>query len=266
MVTDSVCLDEPSAWSAFRQMPSSARRIHVAVRNPHVAAAIHVHAVAIGVDLQIVQRKVVDPRGQNAEMPAMQNREIAQQHVMAILEADGLVAHARRLGALAPAQPSAPDAPVAENGNVAQSFAPDQAVVEVAVAEILVLVPFVWLGHVEPAAGSLRGSVGRNDGRPLIEVERDVALEMDGVAEVIAGGEQHRTAARRVGRFNGLVDGRRVERLAVARGAKRPHVEEARARRVPGGVGNSLPCLKGQASSGQSGTGALQEIPTWIFS
>src|ERR1035437_6461532 len=111
-------------------------------------------------------------------MPAMQDGEIAQQHVMAVLEADRLVAHARRLGALAPAQPSAPDPSVTENGNVAKSFAPDQAVVEVAVAEILVLVPFVRLVQVEPAAGARRGRVGRNDGRPLTEGQRDGALQL----------------------------------------------------------------------------------------
>ena len=208
--------------------------------------------------LSIVKLSIA--RGQNAEMPAMQDGEIAQQHVMAVLEADRLVAHARRLRALAPAQRSAPDAPVAQNGDVAKPFAPDQAVVEVAVAEILVLVPFVRLGHVEPAAGALRGRVGRNDGRPCIQVQRDVALQMDGIAQVIAGREHHRSAARRAGCFNGLVDRRRVERFAVARGPKRPHVEETRARRARGGAGHSLSCLKGQASSGQSRAGALQKI------
>ena len=85
---------------------------------------------------------------------------------------------------------------------------------------------------------------------------------MDGIAQVIAGREQHRAAARGAGRFNGFVDGRRVERLAVARGPKRPHVEGTRARRARGGVGNSLSCLKGQASSRQSRAGALQKLST----
>ena len=66
--------------------------------------------------------------------------------------------------------------PLPTNRDVAKSFAPDQAVVKVAVAEILVLVPFVRLRHVVPAPGARRGRVRRNDGCPCIEVQRDVAL------------------------------------------------------------------------------------------
>ena len=130
----------------MRKRPFFPAAAYVAVRNAHVAAAIHVHAVAIG--------------GQDGE--------IARQHVMAVLEADRLIAHARRLCALAPARPSAPDLTVTENGNAAKSFAPDQAVAKVAVAEVLVLVPFIRLADVEPTAEALRGRINRNDGRACI--------------------------------------------------------------------------------------------------
>ena len=180
---------------------------------------------------------------------------------MAGLEADRLVADTGGRGVLAPAQRPAPDAPIALNGDVANPFAPDEAVVVVAVAEILVHVPLVGLGHVEPAA-ALCGRVGRNDGRPGIQVQRDIVLEADGIAQVIAGREHDCSAARGAGRFNGLVDGWRVERFAVARGAKRSHIEGAGDRGVGGGVGDSLPCLKGQASSGQPGAGALEKLST----
>jgi hypothetical protein len=73
------------------------RRVHGAVRDAHVLAAVDVHAVAVGVDLQIVDRQVVHARHQNPEVTALQDREVAQDHVAAVLQRDRLVADTRLL-------------------------------------------------------------------------------------------------------------------------------------------------------------------------
>ncbi len=49
------------------------RRIHAAIRNAHIPAAINIHAIAVRIDFQIVDRQVIDARRQNPKMPAMQN-------------------------------------------------------------------------------------------------------------------------------------------------------------------------------------------------
>ena len=85
MVTNSVCLARAQRVIGLQADAVVPGRIDVAVRNAHVAAGIHVHAVAVGVDLQVVDGQVVDARGQNAEVAAVQDRKIAQQHVVAVL-------------------------------------------------------------------------------------------------------------------------------------------------------------------------------------
>ena len=60
-------------------------RIDGAVRDANVAAAVEVNAVAVGVDFQIVDGEVVHAGGQNAEVSALQNGEVAQDDVAAIL-------------------------------------------------------------------------------------------------------------------------------------------------------------------------------------
>ncbi len=85
-------------------------------------------------------------------MPAVENREIAQRDVAAILQADRFVADARvfRLGPRtpAPAESFAPDQSRSENRNIVEAFAPEQAVVKVAVPEILIVVPGIRLGGI----------------------------------------------------------------------------------------------------------------------
>src|ERR1019366_6864161 len=127
-------------------------RVHVAIRNADVAAGIHVHAVAVSIDLQIIDRQIVYSRRQNAEVAAVENRKIAQQHVVTVLQADGFVAHSRNVGirALAgtAAQTFTPDTARSDDGDVFDLFAPEQAVAEMAVAEILVHVPLIGLGEI----------------------------------------------------------------------------------------------------------------------
>src|SRR5690348_16503534 len=50
------------------------RRIHSAVGDPNVAAAVNVHAVAVGVDDEIVDGEIVHAGSENSEMPAVQDR------------------------------------------------------------------------------------------------------------------------------------------------------------------------------------------------
>jgi hypothetical protein len=72
---------------------------------------------------------------------------------MAVLQRNRLVADAGNFGALAFAEALAPDAPAARDADVFETFAPDEAVVMVAVAEVLILIPLVWFGVVEAALG-----------------------------------------------------------------------------------------------------------------
>jgi len=48
-------------------------RIHAAVADTDIAAAIHVDAVAVGIDLEVVDRKVIDAGGEDSEVPAVQD-------------------------------------------------------------------------------------------------------------------------------------------------------------------------------------------------
>src|SRR5581483_8446083 len=109
------------------------RRIHEAVGDAHIAAGVDVHAVAIGIDLEIVDGQIVDAVGENAEMAAVENREIAQDDVVAVLEADGLIADAgieSAGAATAAAQALAPNAAGADDARVRDVLGPDQAVVK----------------------------------------------------------------------------------------------------------------------------------------
>ena len=77
---------------------------------------------------------------------------------MAIFQANRFVPDARRQGlvSFAATQSFAPDAARAKNGNVKYFFAPDQAVVPVTVAEVLICIPLIGLGRIITAAGSRR--------------------------------------------------------------------------------------------------------------
>ena len=86
----------------------------------------------------------------------MQDRDIAESDVAAVFQRDGFIADAGGQGeiAVATAEALAPDQSLAFDGNVLQVFAPDQAVVPVAVAEVLIVVPGVGFGRVIAAARS----------------------------------------------------------------------------------------------------------------
>src|SRR5439155_7267396 len=81
-----------------------------------------------------------------------------------------------------------------DDGDVFQVLAPDERVVPVAMAEVLVLLfaGGVELGVVVVVAVFFAGA---DDGGALHQMKRDVAFEMDGDREVIAGGEEDGSAA-----------------------------------------------------------------------
>ena len=179
-------------------------------------------------------------------MAAMEDGEIAQQHVVAVLQANGFVAHARLFGpgsaAGAPAEALAPDAARAGDGDVLEALAPQQAVAKMAVPVILILAPLVGLGQVVGArsAGALGRGIGRDDGGAHVEIEGHIAHQVNGIAEVAAGGEENGSAAGRGRGLDGLVDGGGVERRSASGGPESPDVEKPRPRRRFGGFGAAL--------------------------
>src|SRR5213078_5256784 len=67
------------------------------------------------------------------------------------------------------------------------------------------------------------------DGRAGVELDGDVALQVDGVLGlVVPGGELHHPAAGAAGRVDGRLDGRGVVGGAVTLGAVVPHVVRRR--------------------------------------
>src|SRR6266545_4052133 len=112
--------------------------------------------------------------------------------------------------------------------HVADPVAPQQRVVEVAVPVVLVLGERVGLGGVHAAGG-------RADRRARVELQGDVAFQVDGAGLVSAGGEpDHPAAGAAGGRVDRPVDRVVVQGGPVAGGAEVAHVEGTR-----GGVGQS---------------------------
>src|ERR1044071_823578 len=90
-----------------------------------------------------------------------------------------------------------------------------------AVAEILILVPLVWLWRI---VFNVVRSVCRDNLRTLIHIERDVAVQMNRHGQIISGREINRAAASRDGRVDGFVYRLSVESVAVTGCAKRLNV------------------------------------------
>ena len=71
----------------------------------------------------------------------MEDGEIPQQNVAAVLEGNGFVANPRLFRIAASGQSLAPDQPPAQDGYIFYSLAPDQAIVPMIVPEVLVRLP-----------------------------------------------------------------------------------------------------------------------------
>src|SRR5581483_10412254 len=96
-------------------------------------------------------------------------------------------------------------------------------------AEVLELVPLVRLGEIISIGVSVARlrRIRRYNARTLFQVKRDVALQMDGVGEIIARREVNRPAACRRCGCNRFLDDCRVQTPAVALRTQRFHVEYA---------------------------------------
>ena len=141
------------------------RGINAATCDANVLARIDIHAVAVGVEFEIVNGEVVDACRENREPATVENREITEDDVVAIAQGDGLVAAAFGIAVVtllalglvgetveAVVEAFAVNQAGAENRNVLQADAPDQAVLPMAVPEVLVMklvAPVVGLGWIE---------------------------------------------------------------------------------------------------------------------
>src|SRR3989442_10087087 len=172
-----------------------------------MATCIDVDAITVRIDLQIIDREIVDAGRENGEVPAVQDGDVANNDVAAEPEADRFISPAgpngvarvgitewrlwfagariiqrvdlflrARLRAAAH-QSTAPDTTRTENGNVLEVLAPNQTVVPVTVTEILISIPLIWLRRIVRDAFA---RLCRDNRRTLIEVERDIAFQMNG--------------------------------------------------------------------------------------
>src|SRR5262245_36546703 len=91
----------------------------------------------------------------------------------------------------------------------------------VTVAVVLVFVPRVGLGGIILASGA---RLCRQDRGPGIQIEPDLTLQVNRKAGINAGWKAYDSAAGSCDRFNRFIDGRRVDRRAVALSAKGSHV------------------------------------------
>ena len=97
----------------------------------------------------------------------------------------------------------------------------------VAVAKILKFVPGVGLGRIIAAARARGRRIGRDDGCARIEKQSDVALQVNGIAEIISRREANDAAAGCGRGVDGFVDSWRVQSFAIASSAESSYVERA---------------------------------------
>ena len=243
------------------------RGVDEAVGDADVAAAVDVDAVAVCVDGEVVDGEIVDSGEEEAEVTAFEDGEVAEDDIAAVLECDGFVAYtgllslkhrvvaarradnhcafygaSRRVGGRSSGRTSrtrskaeafAEDEAGAGDGDVVDALTPDERVVPVIVAVVLIGIPCgVQFGCVVGAAvvaGGCAGQrrVGGENGRALREVQPDVTLEANGEAEPGSGREEHSAAARCCRGFDRLVDRRGIDSFAVANSAVGAYVEDA---------------------------------------
>src|SRR5262249_25535537 len=149
-------------------------RIHRAVGNADVSATIDVKPITVGVDLDVADSHIVHAGRQQDEPPTLENGEVFQIHVAAQLERNGLVALPLRRTSVTQ-QPTPPDHPGAEYGNILEVLTPDETVPPVTVAKILVdkVPPEIGLTVVVTRLAGLRLG-GGNDGCAVIDQQSDV--------------------------------------------------------------------------------------------
>src|SRR5258706_11819351 len=176
-------------------------------------------------------------------MAAVENRNVADDHISAEFEAYRFVAPAvldrvARAGvakrcqrfvrfnvfygivlllgtrlAAAAHEPFSPYQARTEDRDVFKVLAPDQTIVPVRMAEILVFVRRIGLCRIVSAIAFVR--TGREQARSLVEIKGNIALEPDRKAAINARRKKYGSASARRGSIDRFIDGRRIQSFAV---------------------------------------------------
>ncbi len=243
-------------------------RVHGAIGDAHIAAAVNVHAVAIGIDSQVIDSQVIDAGCKNAEPSALKNLKIAECDVAAELQCDRLVANAglRCVGQIgvtvvAATETFAPDTTRPEDGHVVEVLAPQETIVPVIVTIVLIGLPrTLRLGRIVAAAGCpLERHGGGQQRCTLIEVDSDIALEVNRVAGIRACGKQNRAPAGLLRRIDRALDGLCIQRLAISGRAVTANVEEGFRRSA--GIRRAGGRQHRNAGEGRTRSSPLQDVP-----
>jgi len=139
-----------------------------------------------------------------------------------VLQRNRFVADARifRPGSIAPAATAksfSPNETRPKNRKIVNIFAENKAVVKMAVAVVLIVIPLVGLGSIVLPS---RSGTGGKDGHTLRQIKIYSALEVNRVAEISARQEVQSAASRSGDGFDGAIDGRSVDRIPVTLGAE----------------------------------------------
>ena len=156
----------------------------------------------------------------------MQNGEVTQHNVVTVLEADAFVADTSRQHSVfrSTTQTTAPDESGAKNRKIMNVLSPDQAVVPMAVPEILVVVPLIGLWRIVTLPTGRR-CIGGNDGCAGPEIQINIALQVERITQVRPSRENHGPAAICRGSIDSFVDRRSIQALAIASGTECPDIK-----------------------------------------
>ena len=158
-------------------------------------------------------------------MAAAEEFEVADGNLAAVAQRQCLVGNGRARGSLsgfsAPQHSCAVNQSLALNSDIMQVFAPYQRVVPMTMAEILI-VRVVRLGLVVSHRVADRSRFHHSS---LLEPQGDVALQVDGIAEIGTLWQYHCSSALACRPFDGSVDGRRVDVPPVAHSPEIFHIE-----------------------------------------
>ncbi len=193
------------------------RGVNAAIGDCGVAAAVDVDAVTVGIHGDIVDGHIITAGDEDREVSAMEDGDVADEDVFAKLESNSLIGRIVRPASTRPsAGPgtcggevslaksgiippfkccktiplieasihadhiAAVDHALAGDGDIREVFAPDEAVVKVSVARILIGGAFEFFGVVVGVRIERRSK----DSATGIQMEVDIALHVDGTAKV----------------------------------------------------------------------------------
>ena len=192
-----------------------AEGVDLAVAHHDTLTAVNVDAVAVGVDDDPFDEEVIHTGEQHGEVAAAQESQVTDGDLLAVTQGQGLV---RLRHTVVSASRSATrkdigtiDQTFSLEGDVVEVFAPEQGVVPMAVTEVLVM-RVIGFGRVI--------ALGFGDGSglehcALFDTQGDIALQMDGIAEIGSLAQHHPTPTLTGHAFNGGIDGRRVNVFAI---------------------------------------------------